>query len=333
VRGAHILVLGVLALAAPGLLKPKPADAGLAAATSAGGDRASQFKVAIDAVRVDVLVTDGSQPVAGLDIDDFELRDGGVPQQLSAVFLEEVPLSVMLLLDTSTSVKGQPLEHLKAAAAAVPGLLKPADNAALMTFSGGVRLESAWTGDHRRLVQAIEQTTAGGGTSLHDAAYAGLTLRDERPGRTLLLVFSDGADTASWLPGEHVIDIARRNDAVVYAVTLGEPATRHGYRLDFRSGIQAPVSVPDWRSLGRSTMMELREQFLDVLAAETGGKILNATRSDRLRETFEAVVSEFRSRYLITYTPRGVEAGGWHPIDVRLKRRGGKVTARRGYLR
>ena len=56
-------------------------------------------------------------------------------------------------------------------------------------------------------------------------------------------------------------------------------------------------------------------------------------RSDRLRETFVRIVTEFRSRYLLTYTPQGVDAGGWHPIEVRLKSKKGKVTARRGYMR
>ena len=75
------------------------------------------------------------------------------------------------------------------------------------------------------------------------------------------------------------------------------------------------------------------EPFLNALAEETGGKYIDAKRSDRLRETFVTIVTEFRSRYLLTYTPQGVDAGGWHPIDVRLKSKKGKVTARRGYMR
>ena len=75
------------------------------------------------------------------------------------------------------------------------------------------------------------------------------------------------------------------------------------------------------------------EPFLSALAEETGGKYVDAEQSDRLRETFVRIVTEFRSRYLLTYTPQGVDAGGWHPIEVRLKSKKGKVTARRGYVR
>ncbi len=80
-------------------------------------------------------------------------------------------------------------------------------------------------------------------------------------------------------------------------------------------------------------LSQYSERILDSLADETGGRVFSAERSERLRETFEQVVAEFRSRYLITYVPRGVESGGWHPIEVKLRKRAGKVTARRGYLR
>lgn len=285
-----------------------------------------KFRVAVEAVRVDALVMDGNRPVGGLTAADFELRDSGVIQDIEAVAIEDVPLSVMLVLDTSTSVKGLPLTDLKQAASAVVQLLTPADRSALMTFSGALRLGSGWTSDHGVLEAAIARSEAAGGTALHDAAYAALTLRDPQPGRTLVLIFSDGADTASWLPGQHVLDIARRNDAVVYAVTLNVGELRvPGYRLDFQSGIQEPIK--------HAPTPTLMQPFLDALTEETGGKVINAQRSDRLRETFVQIVNEFRSRYLLTYTPRGVDTGGWHPLEVKLKGRRAKVTARRGYLR
>lgn len=74
-------------------------------------------------------------------------------------------------------------------------------------------------------------------------------------------------------------------------------------------------------------------QFLPLLAEDTGGSVLVAERSKRLRETFVRVVNELKSRYILTYMPRGVSAGGWHAIDVRLEKDNGDVTARRGYQR
>ena len=77
----------------------------------------------------------------------------------------------------------------------------------------------------------------------------------------------------------------------------------------------------------------LMQSFLVSLAEETGGKYIEAERPDRLRETFVRIFEEFRGRYVLTYVPQNVEPRGWHPLQVRLKRRAGQVIARRGYLR
>jgi len=302
------------------------AVAAVALAIAVAAAPQQRFRVGVDAVRVDVLVTDGNRPVGGLTADDFEVRDSGVLQRIDALDLGSVPLNVMLALDSSESVWGEPLVHLKEAASAVVGLLTPNDRGAVLTFSGAVQLKTSWTSDRGELNAAVASAKATGATSLHDAAYAALTLRDDQPGRALVLIFSDGDDTASWLSGRSVIEIARRNDAVVYAVALRQPGLpAPGYRVDFRSGVQPPIPVV--------TAPALMEPFLNALAEETGGKYIDARKSDRLRETFVAIVTEFRTRYVLSYTPRGVDAGGWHAIDVRLKNKKGKVTARRGYTR
>ena len=95
--------------------------------------------------------------------------------------------------------------------------------------------------------------------------------------------------------------------------------------MDFHSGIQDRVE--------NAPNPILLRRFLNELADETGGKVVNAESSERLKETFLQVINEFRSRYLLIYTPRGVDSRGWHPIEVKLKNRRGQVTARRGYLR
>ena len=284
------------------------------------------YRVAVDGVRVDVLVTEGKRAVRGLTASDFELRDRGVVQAIDSVSFEDVPLSVMLVLDTSSSVRGTPLTHLKQAASGVVDRLLPGDRAALMTFNGAVSLDCDWTSDRRRLHDAIDRVDAGGATALHDAAYAALMLRDSSPGRPLVLVFSDAADTASWLPGARVIELVQRHDAVVYAVTLRGADTRPlGYLADFTSGIQA--------RLENVAGAAFKEPFVERLAAESGGSVLSAEGSGDLRDMFEKIVAEFRSRYVLTYTPRGVEANGWHPLQVAVKGRSGRVTSRRGYLR
>ena len=296
------------------------------ALTSIGALAQQPIRVDVDAVRLDVLVTDGSRPVGGLAADDFELRDSGVLQRIGAVSFEDVPLSVTLALDASASVRGQALDHLKQAATAVAGLLKGGDRAALLTFSEEVDLRSGWSADRQALARAIALTSASGSTALHDAAYAALTLKDPQSGRALVLLFSDGDDTASWLPGRTVIDLARRGDAVVYSVGLRTPGVpKLGYLADFRTGLQPGIP--------RVLPAELTKPFLTALAEETGGQYLDTDRPDRLRDAFVQIVAEFRSRYLLTYTPTGVAAGGWHPLDVKVRKRNVTVVARRGYLR
>lgn len=285
-----------------------------------------RFKTSAEAVRVDVLVTDGNRPVAGLTVTDFDLKDRGVTQRIDSIAFEDVPLSVMIALDTSDSLQGQALLDLRDAASAAVGLLRLTDRSALLTFTHRLSLQTNWTNDHPQLAGAIQAVTAAGATSLHDAAYAAIVFNDNQPGRRLVLLFSDGQDMSSWLPGQFALDAARRSDAVVYVVSLVSARDKTpGYRLDFRSGVQPPVPhVPP---------PLLAERFLTALTADTGGTFLTTDRSDKLRETFIRVINEFRTRYLLTYTPRGVDGNGWHPIEVKLKGKRGTVTARRGYLK
>lgn len=287
---------------------------------------AQRFKTTAEAVRVDVLVTESNRPVAGLTAADFDLKDRGVTQRIDSIAFEDVPLSVMIALDTSDSVRGRALEDLRSAASAAARLLRPSDRGALLTFTHRFMLRAGWTNVHQQIEAALRQVEPGGATSLHDAAYSAITLNDDQPGRRLVLLFSDGQDMSSWLPGQFALDAARRSDAVVYAVGLVSATDRTpGYRLDFRSGVQPPVPAVQ--------PALLPELFLSALAADTGGTFLTTDRSDQLRETFVRIIDEFRTRYLLTYTPRGVDGNGWHPIEVKLKGRRANVTARRGYLK
>ena len=95
--------------------------------------------------------------------------------------------------------------------------------------------------------------------------------------------------------------------------------------MDVTSGVQSKVP--------NLTTPVLLERFLPALAKETGGTYLDVEATSRLRDAFVRILREFRTRYVITYTPQGVDATGWHPLEVTLKGKRGKVTARRGYLR
>jgi len=281
-----------------------------------------KYRTGVEIVRVDVLVTDGNTPVAGLTSDDFELKDRGVPQKIDAAAIVDVPVSMLLTLDTSSSVKGNTLARLKDAAHAAVAQLGGNDRAALIAFSTIVEMAVPWGNGAESIREGINRSEAGGGTSLYDAAFSALTMRDEVPGyRGLVVLFSDGADTTSWLPPDAVLQKARQTDAVVYTIRLGEEVHRMLYR---RSGVEL---------IGRPTAPIAAEPFLGELADVTGGKTFVAESADRLRDVFAKVVTEFRTRYLLTYTPQGVDGDGWHPIEVKLKGKKGRITARRGYSR
>ena len=282
-----------------------------------------QFRSGVDAVRVDVLVTDGRQPVGGLTIANFELRDNGVRQTIDDLQVGEVPFSMMLVLDASGSMDGWPLGHLKDGARAALEALRPDDRAALISFNHVIASPTPWTSDRHGLTAAITELKANGGTGLFDAALAAIVQRDPEPGRrNLLIIFSDGRDTASWLPDFAALDLVTRADIVVYGVTLEAGRGRGRPNLDRRSGIRLS---PD-QTVASST------DFLAALAERTGG-VRIASSLLGLRRTFSKIVTDFRSRYVLTYTPRNVSTTGWHRIEVRLTNRKGEVTARRGYER
>ena len=251
----------------------------------------------IEAVRVDALVTDNGQPVRGLGPADFEIRDNGVVQQVDLVSFDQVPLNTVLALDMSDSVAGERLDSLRVAGSAVLAGLKPADQSALVTFSHVVQLGAKLTHDVGSVRAALSRATGMGNTALFDGTYAGLTVGGAEAGRALLIVFSDGLDTSSWLTPDKVLDAARRSDVIVYAVSVRSP------------------TKPD---------------FLRDLTSLTSGRLFEVEKTESLETVFVGILEEFRHRYLVSYTPRGVAQEGWHKLDVRVKRKA-VVRARTGY--
>lgn len=290
------------------------------------------FRTRVDAVRVDVLVTRGGRPVGGLTAADFDLRDNGVGQQIEAVALEDVPLNLLIALDMSTSMAGEPLRHLKDAAHAAVASLGANDRASVLTFSHMVQKRIPWSADTAAVGGAIDSLEAGGSTSLTDAAFAVLALREGVDGRMLVLLFTDGLDTTSWLDPLAVIEAAKRSDLVVVPVRLDSPANRPAGPggVHTLQAITPPAVIRQWFEQDPQL---LRQEFLPALADETGGELIVASQSHDLRAVFVKIVSEFKTRYVLTYSPQNVPPSGWHPLDVRLKNKRGDVRARRGYMR
>jgi len=265
---------------------------------SIAGQPPAIFSSKVEAVRVDVLVTDKGQPVLGLGADDFEILDNGVPQRIDLVSYEQIPLNVVLALDMSQSVAGDRLDHLRSAGASLLAGLQRGDQAAVVTFSHLVVLGAGLTSDVAAIRGALQRAEGSGNTALVDGVYAAMMVGESDPGRALLIVFSDGIDTASWLPAESVLDLAKRSDVVAYAVSTGAG----------------------------------KPEFLKDLTSYTGGRLYEVERTANLTSIFLAVLDEFRHRYLLSYTPRGVASAGWHKLDVRVKKGKSTIKARPGYL-
>jgi Ca-activated chloride channel family protein len=256
------------------------------------------FSARLDVVRVDALVTESGQIVRGLRPEDFDIVDNGVTQQADLASFEELPLNVVLAFDMSESVSGDRLEHLLDAGRAALDGLKRDDRAGLLTFSHKLTLRQDLTGDLALLRTALDDARPTGRTALVDGTYAALLVGEADAGRDLLIVFSDGLDTASWLTPESVLDSARRSEVTVYAVSM--------------------------KQNGRS-------EFLERLAQATGGAVVEVDSTRDLSRTFVSILTEFRQRYVVSYSPRGVEKEGWHKLQVRVKGRRATVKARAGY--
>ena len=178
-------------------------------------------------MRIDVLVTtDGDRPIANLTAADFELTDNGVAQEVELTTLRDVPVDVIIVLDTSASLGDDGLRHLLGATDTLLGSLRAGDRAALVTFSRAVMMRSALTPTHETVRGMVAGLKAEGTTSVIDATYAATTLQTQadRDRSALLLIFSDGVDTASWLRPEKVLGTVRRSAVVPYAVVVGEAA-------------------------------------------------------------------------------------------------------------
>jgi VWFA-related protein len=273
--------------------------AGALAMASASQDIPT-FATGVEAIRVDVRVTRGERVVLGLQAADFEVRDNGVLQDVELISSENMPVNVILALDTSGSVAGEALEQLRTAGQALLARLRPEDRAGLVTFSHEVTLREGLTRDRDRLRVALTEVQARGETAVIDGSYAAMMVGEADVGRDLMIVFSDGVDTSSWLTDSQVLEAARRSEVIVYGVSV------------------------------RGTV---EPKFLSRLTQIAGGALLEVESMRDLSAAFVGILDEFRSRYVLSYSPKGVSGGGWHPIEVKIKGGRGIARSRAGYVR
>jgi VWFA-related protein len=286
----------------------------LASATAQAAVQAPTFSVEVEAVYVDVFVTHAGRPVTGLTQADFELRDSGRRRDVELVAVETLPLRTFLVFDTSGSVDGAKLAQLQAAGLALLRGLRPGDEAALLTFGHEIAVRVRPTPDLARLERGLRGILPGGSTALWDALYAGTLLAG--PGRSLLVLFTDGQDNLSWLDAAELRRVLEQSNVLVQAVGLEPPAPR---LLAPGRTQPPPVELPYLRTLRQ-------------LAELTGGRFWPASSPDRLADAFGAIADSMRTRYVLRFEPMSPGRPGLHPIDVRLVRRSGRVHCRRAYF-
>ena len=263
------------------------------------------FRADVEAVYVDVYVSRRGAAVAGLSDRDFVVKDNGVPQAARVVEREEAPLTAVLVLDCSSSVAGAKLEFLRAAAGSFVRGLHPRDEAALVAFQSRVELLHPATTDRRVLLAAIARMTAGGSTSLIDALFVGLKRRWGN-GRPVLVLFSDGRDTSSWLQNEDLVRAARECSTTVYVVRTREETA-------------GPVESG-------------QDYLLRRVVETTGGSSWRPGSGPEIEAAFRQVLDTVNARYVLAYEPSGVDRPGRHRIELKVRQGGVEVRARREYF-
>ncbi len=262
--------------------------------------------VRVDAVElpVTVLGPDG-RPVEDLQRDDFEVFEDGILQRLTHVARHgDVPVRVGLVLDTSGSMEKTLDEVQRVALGFLRNLLRPTDRAFVVAFSDRPVLLQPMTREFDALGRSLLGLRAEGMTALYDAVVFSLFQFSGVRGRRALVVLTDGADNASQHTSDHVVELAARTGAMVFAIGV---------------------------DLGPS---ELRTRAgLQRLARATGGEAFFVARGGGLERVYGRIERELRSQYVLAYTSASnAPPGQWRRVEVRVRRPGVKVRTLAGYL-
>jgi len=259
------------------------------------------------------VIRDGGRDLA-LSEGDFQILDNGVPQEIVTFGRDELPLTAVLLLDTSESMREKELEAVRQGAKAFLDGMKPADEAMLALFSDRLLRLTPFTSDKAALGSTLTGVRSAGGTAVNDFLYLSLKALDSRQGQRVVVLFSDGSDVHSVLPASDVLWKARAGQSLIYWIQLG------GKHKSFTSA---------WRDYAAN---DKEYDDLERAVQESGGRILPIERIGELEGAFRNILQELRQQYAIGYYPSNSKGDGkWHKIDVRVRGLGERVRHREGY--
>jgi len=239
------------------------------------------LKVNVNLVNVFVTVTDvHGSPIAGLTKDNFILKEDDREQRI-AVFdkQSELPVSIALAIDTSLSTRQDlPLE-LASAKRFARAIVRPVDAMSVYGFSEVVNESTrGYVSDVKKIDEAIDHIRMGAATALYDAIYLTSRALDRRKGRKVIVLITDGGDTASRVDYKEAVRAAEEAEALVYSIII------------------VPIEASAGREIGG-------EHALIQLSEDTGGKYYYATSAAQLDEAFHKISDELRTQYLLAYYP------------------------------
>ena len=304
---AAVWLLGTALVAqAPVVRRPPPMNGPQAPASDDSQEQApvaheGTIKVQSRLVNVAVNVVDATgAPVGGLGRDDFEIFEDRKPQKI-AVFEKNssTPLEIVLAIDASESVFGDERLERNAAKQFVNALLRSEDELDLMDFAGTVREIIPFTNDKKRIERGLGEMQHGDETALYDAIYLGAQrlagTRQDNGQRRVMVLITDGVDTAKGTGYTQAVEQAQRAGAMVYSIII------------------VPVEADAGRNTGG-------EHALIQMAQDTGGKYYYVEDPKELAPAFAHVSDDLRTQYLLGYyAPEEREEGAFHRIGVQLK--------------
>jgi Ca-activated chloride channel family protein len=292
--GGRVLVAGVSLLAAS-----------LPSQAQQPTPRPPTFEVGIEVINLTISVTDAfNHYVTGLGEKEFAVFEDGVRQELSLFTHENLPISLVLMLDTSASMDDK-MPQAQAAAMRFVKTLRPQDVAQVVQFNDRATVLQDFTSDPSALDVAIKKTQAQGPTALHNALYVALKdLDKQKKGgelrRRAVVLLSDGEDTASLVSDEQVTELARKTEICIYAISLRSNRSQDRERLSFSQAAH----------------------LLTVLSRDTGGQVFFPASISELDSVYDRIAEELRTQYSLGYVSSNKRRDGkWRRIVVRIPSR------------
>jgi Ca-activated chloride channel family protein len=268
------------------------------------------FPTGIEIINLNLSVTDQADNfVTDLDAKDFAVYEDGIRQDLSLFTHENLPISMVIMMDTSASME-EKLRTAQKAAIRFSKTLRPVDLAEIVQFNDRATTLQPFTNDLGALANAILATEAHGPTALHNALYISIKdlMRDRNPKqlrRRAIVLLSDGEDTASLVSDDQVLDLAKKSEITIYAISLRPNRPQDRMRQAFSQA----------------------EYLLTTLTRETGGRVYFPTSLSELDSVYDRIAEELRTLYSVGYvSSNGRRDGKWRRIVVRVPDREGLVV-------